>query len=211
MSRVLQAENRNEMTRAATRSLRKKGRVPAILYGEGIESQPIHVDGMALWQMVRDEGLNHVIRLKMDGDVHHVMVYELQREPIKGELLHIDFKKILMDEPVETSLPIKLTGEPEGVKAGGVMQSQLRELEVRCLPDRIPEELEADVSSMQIGDSLTVGDLTVPDGVEVLHEEDEVIVSLLPPRLDPIDKAEEDPGEPELVDARDGPGIDEAK
>lgn len=199
MSQILKADIREDLTRSATRSLRKQGRVPGVLYGKGISNRTIHLDESQMWQTIRNKGLNHVFQLQVDGKQYDVMVYELQQDPLKGFLLHVDFKKVSMNEKVETTVPVHLNGEAPGVKEGGVVQQQLRELEIRCLPGDIPESIEADISTLNIGDSLTVADLQVPADIDLQHEKDEVIVSILAPRLDPVERTE-DREEPEVIE-----------
>ncbi len=199
MSQVLKAEIRDGLTRSVTRSLRRQGRVPGILYGKGISSLAIHLDASQMWQTIRDKGLNHVFQLQVDGNKFDVMVYELQQDPLKGHFLHVDFKKVSMNEKVETTVPIHLSGEAPGVKEGGVAQQQLRELEIRCLPGDIPESIHADISRLNIGDSLTVADLQLPEDIDMQHDKDEVIVSILAPRLDPVERTE-NVEEPEVIE-----------
>ena len=213
MAAALKAEMRNEHTKSHLKRLRRSGRIPGVVYGNDVPNQPIHLDQTQFLQVIRENGKNHIIQLTMiNGEPLNVMISEIQRNPLKNEYLHVDFKSVNMNEPVYTSVPITFIGQAQGVKDGGVLQSQMRELEIRCLPSQIPDSIPLYVSDLAIGDSLTVADIEIPAGIEVQHESEEVIVSIIAPRLNPVEEDEDDTiQEPEVVNAVDGPGLDEAK
>jgi len=212
MSATLKAETRNNKKSTKTQ-LRNQGRIPGIVYGGGENNELISIDQADLLQVLRNQGKSSVIQLQLaNGQPANVMIYEMQKDHFKDRLLHIDFKRVNMNEPIETSVPVTLIGEAEGVKQGGVLQFQTREIEIRCLPTHIPDSIPLYVSGLSIGESLCVSDLEIPEGVEVQHELDEVIVSVTAPRLQPVEETPEDIiQEPEVVDAKNGPGMDEAK
>jgi large subunit ribosomal protein L25 len=211
----LAVEIRDGSGKGAARKLRAKGRIPGICYGGGAAPQPIHLDPLALNRVIMRSaaGVNTLIDLKgggLDGKV--VLVKELQRDPVKGTLLHADLYSVDVDRTVEVEVPIHLFGTPVGVKlGGGILEHSLRELHLECLPRAIPEEINADVSSLELGDSLHVRDLVLPEGVTLLSDPDLSVVSVVAPRAEeePTVEAEgaaEDAGD----EPKEGAGGDEA-
>ncbi|WP_047154278.1 50S ribosomal protein L25/general stress protein Ctc [Aneurinibacillus tyrosinisolvens] len=191
MAIVLKAQKRGAGKHSVVRQLRIEGKIPAVIYGSDVESQPISIEESQFMQVVRQQGINHVVRLAVDGTEHNVMIKDIQREPLKGRTLHIDFGKVNMNEEIDTIVPLTIEGEAEGVKAGGVLEQQLRELSIRCLPGAIPDSISVSVEKLAVGDSLTVGDLDIPADVTVQHEESDVVLSIVPPRIEPVDEGTE--------------------
>ncbi|OUQ85440.1 50S ribosomal protein L25 [Brevibacillus brevis] len=172
----LQAQSREKKTGNAVKVLRKEGWVPGIIYGSEVGNKPIQVKGRELDAALRQQSTNKPFRLSVDGNTHDVMVYELQRHPLQGNILHADFKKINMNEKIHTSVPVLMTGDPEL----GVATLVRHSVEVTCLPGNIPESFLVDVDGFNIGDVVLVGDLTVPPGVELGLDSTEVLISVLP-------------------------------
>lgn len=182
MSAILQAEKRLDLRRSHLRQLRNQGYVPGILYGDTADNTPVQVLYTDFIKVLRAQGMNSVVHLDVQGEGKQtVLIHDYQVDPLKDTLLHIDFKQVSMKEKVDTSVGIELQGEPAGVKEGGILQQNLREIEIRCLPGDIPSTITLDISSLAIGDSLTVSDLPLPEGVEFLTDETESVVSVLPP------------------------------
>jgi large subunit ribosomal protein L25 len=176
------AELRTEFGKGAARRLRRADRVPAVLYGPAVEPMRLAVDSLQLWHALHtDAGTNVLINLAVDGDTFLTMPREVQRDILKGTLLHVDFLRIRKDVAIQVEVPVHLTGESVGVKEGGVVEHHLWELRVECLPTQVPEAIEADISQLNIGDSLHVSDLRVPQHVSVLTPEEETLVSVVPP------------------------------
>src|SRR5699024_3277785 len=122
---------------------------------------------------------------------------EIQEHPIKNKFLHLDLRRLDMTEEMVAAVSVILAGESEGVKAGGVLQQQLWEVEVRCLPANLPDNITVDISQLQIGETITVEDLNVPEGVEIQHNADESVVSVTASRLEAESEAsEEEAAEP---------------
>jgi large subunit ribosomal protein L25 len=210
MTAVLKAEIRNM---GGVNRLRNHGRIPGVVYGKGLDNERIHVDQQEFHQAIREHGKNSIFQLSLRGTSPlNVMISEIQQHPITNQIIHLDFKQINMKKPITTTVPITIIGQADGVKDGGVIQFQTRELTIRCLPSQIPDHLSLYVSGLKIGDTVMVRDLDIPQGVEVQHEADEVICSIIPPRMQPV---EEEPGEevkePEIIGARDSHGMDAAK
>jgi large subunit ribosomal protein L25 len=178
----LKAEKRDEAGKGAARKIRAVGRVPAVLYGPQLDPVRLTVDARQLWHALHtDAGTNVLISLAVDGDTFLTMPREVQRDIVKGTLLHVDFLRIRRDVAIQVDVPIHLTGESAGVTEGGVIEHHLWELRIECLPANVPESVEADVSHLNIGDSLHVSDLRIPQHLTVLTPLEETIVSVVPP------------------------------
>ncbi|QQE74559.1 50S ribosomal protein L25 [Brevibacillus composti] len=158
------------------KGLRRRGWIPAVIYGSDIENLPIQVEGRQLDQALRQQTTNKPFSLVINGNEHMVMVYELQRHPVMGNILHADFKKINMNEKVHTSVPILMTGDPEL----GVATLVRHSVEISCLPGNIPESFTVNVDGLQIGDVVLVKDLEVPPNIDLGLDEMEVVISVLP-------------------------------
>ncbi|MBI5078598.1 50S ribosomal protein L25 [Candidatus Saganbacteria bacterium] len=169
------------------KNLRKQGLIPAVIYGKKIGSRSIVIDRKAFVKGVLGSvaGRNAIISLKITGEKGQgisVLTQEVQRNPLTDEILHIDFRHIVMDEAIKTRVIIELIGIPAGVKDdGGVLIHGLREIEVKCLPLEIPDKFEVDVTALKIGDSLHVSDLSAVAGVEILTTPTEMIANCSPP------------------------------
>lgn len=206
MAVTLEAKIREKLTKSATRELRESGQVPAVVYGKGKDTKTIYVKNVDLIKTVREEGRNAVIKLDIEDDsAVDVMLHDYQMDPIRNELLHVDFYMIDLTEAVDVAVAVRLEGEAEGEREGGIVQQPLYELQVRAVPTAIPDEIVVDVTELEIGDVITVGDLPQSDDYEFLDEEDAAVANVLPPEEE--EAIEEDPVdlsvEPELVGAED--------
>lgn len=183
---ALNVRSREETGKGVARSLRRQAQLPAVFYGRGIQPVPLAVKAGEVDKLISSAaGENVLIDLNIERggstQSHRVMIKEIQVDPVKQTILHVDFYAISMDEKISLEVPVTLTGEAVGVSEGGILQQVRRSIEINCLPDRIPEALEIDVSNLAIGDSLHVSDLEVPEGVEVLAEERLTVASVVPP------------------------------
>ena len=184
----LQVNVRKEISKGATKALRKQECIPAVLYGHGIKTLNLAVEQKNFEQVVKKmHGENILISLSIDDNgsskQETVMVRGIQYHPVSDELLHIDFYKIRLDEKITTRINIVLTGDAPGVKEGGVLDHSIRDVEVSCLPDKIPGHFEVDVAQLEIGSSIHMRDLKISEDVEVLADLDQAIVSIVPPTI----------------------------
>ncbi|MDY7101091.1 MAG: 50S ribosomal protein L25 [Actinomycetota bacterium] len=214
MDVILEAETgRTTGSRDASR-LRKAGRIPAVVYGKGEPATLLSVDWPDLRKALTTEaGTNAVLRLRYGGNETLAMVRELQRHPVRWDVLHVDFVSIDRNVEIEVEVPIVLTGEAEEVsRAGGLVDQSLYHLAIYALPGAIPNELEVDISGLEVGSTLTVADITLPDGVRTEVEDDEPVASGQITRAAEEAEAEEaaegEEGEGEA--AADGEGGDDA-
>lgn len=204
MANTLQAKQRENLTRAATKQIRKDGNIPSIVYGGDKAPQTVSVESIPLLKKLRDEGRNTIISLDIDnGETVDVMVHDYQKDPLKGDVTHLDFYVVDMSEEMDVEVVLHLEGDPVGVKEGGILQQPIYELQVRAKPRDIPESITIDVSALEIGDSMSVEELTVDGDYEFIDEPDATLVTILPPEtIEEEEEETEDAGvEPELVDA----------
>ncbi|WP_042220781.1 50S ribosomal protein L25/general stress protein Ctc [Oceanobacillus manasiensis] len=202
MAVKLKSTNREDLTKSATKQVRNSGRVPAVVYGQAKEPKAISVDSIELVKTVRDEGRNAIISLDIENsEAVDVMLHDYQIDPIKDELIHADFYVVNMSEDMDVEVALRLEGEAQGSKDGGVVQQPLYVLQVRAKPNSIPEEITVDISSLEIGESLTVADLPTSGSYEILDEQDTTVATILAPdTLDDVEEAPDSDDKPELVD-----------
>ncbi|MFA1822374.1 50S ribosomal protein L25/general stress protein Ctc [Virgibacillus oceani] len=205
MAVKLKAERREDLKKSATKEIRNKGRLPAVLYGKEKEAKAISLDSIELVKTVRDEGRNAIISLDIEGESPvDVMLHEYQMDPIREELLHADFYIVDMSEAMDVEVTLNLEGEAEGVRDGGVLQQPLYVLQVRAKPREIPEEIAVDISELKVGETLTVADLNTAGNYEVLDEPDTTIATIsAPDTLDDLEASPDENQEPELVGAEE--------
>lgn len=189
----------------ATRRLRRAGQVPGIVYGGGEEPQPLQVEALTLRRALAHSGA--VIDLALDGGSTPVLVKELERHPVTGDAVHVDFLRVRLDKPIQAVVILELEGidAAPGVVDGGIVELVTRELTIEALPNEIPDQLSHDVSGMQINDTLTLDALRPPRGVTLVDDPETVIATLTPPRLE-VESDEEIEHETERVGEEGGPG-----
>jgi large subunit ribosomal protein L25 len=192
MEQKLVAEKRDGTGKGAARKLRAAGRVPAILYGHGMEPLALSVDSRELFHLLHTgAGANVLVDLVVDGTEHLALPREVQRDHIKGRFVHIDFLAVRRDEKINVTVPLRVVGESPGVKAGGVLEHHLWELNVECLATDVPEAIEVDVSELEIGSGVRVGDLKAPSGVTILTNPEDSVVAVTQPQMAVEEEEEE--------------------
>jgi large subunit ribosomal protein L25 len=208
---ALVAEAREATGKGIARRLRAAGRIPAVVYGRGVEAKAISVEPSALQRLLQSggAGMNTLIELSMDGETRTVLVKELQRDPVRGRPLHSDFYLVELDKTVEVSVPIRLLGRPEGVELGGILDQPLREIELECLPRAIPESVDLDVSGLEVGDSIHVRDLELPEGVSVRTDVNLAVASVITPVVveEPVVEEEVAEGEEALAEGEEAEAV----
>jgi large subunit ribosomal protein L25 len=184
METKLTAERRADHGKGVARKLRAAGRVPAVLYGHGQETQALSVDAHDMFKVLHTSaGANVLVDLKVDKDEHLVLPREIQRNHIKGTIVHVDFLVVSRTETIQVNVEIVDIGEAPGVKQGGVVDHHLREVLVECFPQDVPEHLEADVSGLDLNDVLHVSDLVAPKGVAILTNPEETVLAVIVPAV----------------------------
>jgi large subunit ribosomal protein L25 len=177
-------------------------RLPAVVYGVGHTAKAISVDRHAFGLLLSHDGLmSSLVKLTVDEHAPvNVIVKSLQHDPLKGNVTHIDFWAVNMKQMVATSVPVRFLGEAPGVKTGGVMMHNIQTVHVESLPTAMPEYLEADVSALEIGDSLHISDLVALDGVTILDAADEILCSVVAPKAEEVEEeGATEATEPEVI------------
>jgi large subunit ribosomal protein L25 len=219
------ATARNISGKGAARTLRRQGQVPAVIYGHGREPLSLSLNARDLDKLLSHiQAESTVIEVSVGGQTAKTLIREIQRHPIKRQILHVDFQALVAGEKVTVNIPIVLEGIPEGVKLeGGVLDQTLRELEIECDPSDIPDHAELDVTAMVIGDSLHVSDIKLPANVRILDDPETSVAVLAAPRAvieetpvaEAVEGAEGAVGEPEVIgkgpsDEEEGEGGEES-
>ena len=203
---TVEATPRADFGKNVARRLRRAGRLPAVIYGGGSEAISVTVEPRQLAAVLRSEG-GHTSLVNVEvrgGEKLRAMVKELQRDPVRGSLLHVDFVRVASDTRIKVKVPIHITGEPQGVKLqGGIFEFVLREVEMECLPDDIPERLTVDVTELTLGRNLRVSHLPAGANVKVLTDPNRVVAHVVAPKVEEEKAAAEGEeaaaAEPELI------------
>jgi large subunit ribosomal protein L25 len=202
----LSAKPRQETGKGAARKLRAAGDVPGTIYGHGRQPQSLSINSREFERLSeRVRITSTVIELALEGKTARTLIRELQRDPIKRTVIHVDFQELVAGEKVTVSVPLRFVGTPEGVKTGGgILEETMHQLEVTCDPANIPDHLDVDVTALTIGHSLHVGDVKLPEGVEVVDDPEQTIAVVSAPKAEeevaPVEGAAvEAAAEPELI------------
>lgn len=200
----LAASPRTATGKGPARQSRFRGQVPAVIYGQGRSAQSLTVEAKALeLALTGIEPESTIIELALDGKKMKTLIREIQRHPIRPDIIHVDFYEIHAEQKVTLKVPVHLVGTPDGVRnAGGVLDQVTREVEIEVLPEHIPDRVELDVTLLKIGDSVHVQALAIPNATILTHA-DLTIATVVPPRAEevaaPTPEATTDVAEPELI------------
>ncbi len=187
----LRAERREGSGTRPSRRLRAEGGVPGVLYGRGLDSTPLTVDRRELYSALHTEaGTNALINLEVGSDKFLTVARELQRHPVRGEIIHLDFISIALDEKINAEVGIEYLGEPEGAKEGGILETLRTSVMLLALPTEIPSSIPLDISALEVGMTLTAADLPVIEGVEYLEDEVTPLVNVIIPRILEVEEPE---------------------
>jgi large subunit ribosomal protein L25 len=199
----LSVSRRSETGRSAVRKIKAQGAVPAIIYGGKQQPEPLQVSKRDISLVLSHaSGENILVELEIEGEKASrlALVQEVQHSPVGGDILHVDFHAVSMDEMIEADVPLEATGTPEGVKTfGGLLEQSLRSLEIECLPKDLPDVISVDVSHLNIGDAIHVREIALPEGVKTRISPDLTVFSVVAPTV------EEEPAP--AVEAAAGPEV----
>lgn len=192
----LNATHRTSTGKSVTRKLRQAGQIPAVVYGQGEEPVLLAVDPAALLKSLDPEKRkNTVIALRVDGagadKQLNVMLREVQSNPLRGDLIHADFIRVSLEKEVHATVPVVLTGKPEGTKVGGTLHQVFRAIDVACTPERIPAKIEIDVTPLGLGETIHVRDLKLGEGVRPLIDVAQTVCTVTAPRAEKAAEATE--------------------
>jgi len=200
----LAASSRTSSGKGAARQARFRGQVPAVIYGQGRAAQSLAVEAKALERALTGiQPESTIIELTVDGKKAKTLIREIQRHPLRPDIIHVDFYEIHAEQKVTLKVPVHLVGTPDGVRnAGGVVDQVTREVEIEVLPEHIPDRVELDVTVLTIGHSVHVSDLAIPNATILTHA-DLTIATVVPPRAEevvaPVAEAGTEVAEPELI------------
>jgi large subunit ribosomal protein L25 len=204
----LDVELREELGKSKVKDLREKGFIPAVVYGENKGSSAIKVPHRQLLQLLRQHRLESIVinlKIKEDKEVktRSCLIKEIQHDPVKGDIIHVDFNEISLTKVIKVNVPVVAKGEPIGVKQeGGSLEHILWEIGVECLPTDIPKEIEVDVSQLNIGDAIHIKEMNFPSNIKVLNDPEAVVLSVIAPIKEEVPVAPvegEEKAEPEVI------------
>ncbi|SKA94438.1 large subunit ribosomal protein L25 [Prosthecobacter debontii] len=201
MAKILDiiAQPRTSEGTGAVSRLRKAGSIPAVVYGRKVAPTNVQVDAKTFTKILETSASDNIlVSLKIDSNEQLALVQEVQHDHLRGGILHVDFHAVAMDEEIHAQVPLHLVGESPGAKAGGLIESIHHTLEVRCLPKDLPEAIEVDISELQAGKGIHVGEVKLPEGVSAKLAADVVLVMCEEPKV-----VEEAPAAP-AADAKKG-------
>ena len=207
--KILHAAHRKEMGKSLVRRLRREGQIPCVLYGVEKESVPLMVEKKELEKLLSEA--HAVIKLKIDEEEERSVVKEIQYHPVKGEIIHLDLQRVKAGQEIQLTVPIKFVGSAPGVKSGGVFQTIKNELDISTLPRYIPNEIEIDISKMELWDTIHIKDLEL-EHIKIHHDPESSICSIILPKVveEPVAAEEEEEEglieeeekEPEVITAK---------
>lgn len=197
---TLKAATRTAVKRGVG-ALRRAGLVPGIVYGRHVDPVCIQVDARELLAVLRTAGRNRLITLNIDGADKMVLAREVQRDPIRGSIRHVDFYQVSMTEKINADVAIEHTGESPDMKSGmGVLLQEMNTLSIRCLPADLVERITVDVSNLKVDEAIHVRDLVIPPGIEVMDDADAVVIRLTRFSEEKIEEGVTEAGEVEVIE-----------
>jgi large subunit ribosomal protein L25 len=194
MEEVVIQANRRQVIGKKVGALRREGMLPAVVYGSKIESIPISMDMREASRTLERLSPSALVVVEVDGEQHYTLVRDKQRNPVRGSIIHVDFQAVSLTETVRADLNINLIGEAPAVETYlGIVVPSLEQLSIESLPKDLPDRIDVDISGLlEIGDSVLVGDLVVPEGVEILSDPEEVVVVVIAQAAEEVEEVEEE-------------------
>ncbi len=197
---TLNVLKRKRMGKSGAREIRKEGNIPAVLYGKGTETLSLVINPTELKEALStDAGENTLLEIRVKDEEAEIqklsLLREVQYDYLTDKPIHLDFQALDMNEKITVAVPVQIEGSAKGVKEGGILEEILREISVECLPSNIPNSFSVDVTELEIGHSIHVGTLEIEEGVTILHENEDTIVTVLAPKVEAEPTEEEIEGE----------------
>ena len=202
---TLEVSRREKAGKGIARKLRAAGKVPAVVYGGHKEPVAIEVDRKAVSELIQksDHGIRSIFLLKMAGtdQQRHAMIKDMQLDPLTRKMTHIDFVRVVMDEVVRVTVPVHLTGTAIGVKEGGLLDFQVRDLHIECLPGQIPDSIDVDITALGVHEYIRISEIKLPEGVKVHDDPERVVVGVTHAKAEAAPEAEAGAAvaEPEVI------------
>ena len=177
----LDIENRKTVGKKATKSLRKAGKVPSVLYFKGEDPVSLSIEKKVLYKAMKSD--QRVYEMEINSESQYVMIKEIQYHPVTDEVIHVDFMRVLRSEKMTISVPIILVGKSVGVTEGGILSQSLNQIEISCFPTNVPEQVEVNIEHLEINSSVSVADVSIDDeDIEILSAQDINIASVNAPK-----------------------------
>jgi large subunit ribosomal protein L25 len=197
---TLNVLKRKRMGKSGAREIRKEGNIPAVLYGKGTETLSLVINPTELKEALStDAGENTLLEIRVKDEEAEIqklsLLREVQYDYLTDKPIHLDFQALDMNEKITVAVPVQIEGSAKGVKEGGILEEILREISVECLPTNIPNSFSVDVTELEIGHSIHVNTLEIEEGVNILHEDEDTIVTVLAPKVEAEPTEEEIEGE----------------
>lgn len=199
MEPVLNVKERLTGKRSELKQLRNQGLIPGIVYGKNYDNVPVSVGQNELQKQVREHGRNSIYQIELQGKKQKVMIRDVQTDKVTNNIIHVDFLAVDEDTEIEATISVNLVGEAEGIRDGGVLQQLMYEINIVAKAEDIPEKIDIDISELNIGDTITIEEVTPHYPFTINHPETDAIVTILPPQQ--TDDAEADAGEEEPATA----------
>jgi large subunit ribosomal protein L25 len=183
LGQKIDCKQREIKSKGFLNQMKAKDLVPGIIYGQGQEAKPVFLVGRELSRIIDKHGTHGLFALQMEGETKPAMalVKEVQKHPLNGKVIHVDFLTVNMNEKIHGTVTIYIHGEDEIINKGGILQAGAKDIEVSCMPQDLPEHVTVDVSGLEIGHKLVIGDLQIPEGVEVTSDLDTMVATVLAP------------------------------
>ncbi len=191
LSACLTAEQRSSMNKSSLKQLRKSGRLPGVVMGLNKESTMVHLSMPDFKRWMRNTGSGMLELQIKDSETIPVLLEGVQRDAVTGDYIHVDLLRVKTDEPVVTKIALNYIGIPKGTKMGAILQTQSSFIEVKALPHQLVSFINVDISEMDIGDTLLAGDIQLPPGVAMISSENELLLSIVTPKLQAVEAEEE--------------------
>jgi large subunit ribosomal protein L25 len=201
---TLEVVRREDAGKGVARKLRQNGKIPAVVYGGHRDSVAITVDRKSVSELIQksEHGVRSIFLLKMSGtdQQRHAMIKDIQINPLSRKMTHIDFVRVVMDEVVRVTVPVHIVGTAKGVKTGGgILDFQVRELHIECLPNAIPDAIDIDVTALDGHEYLRVSDIKLPAGVKIHDDPERVVVGVTHAKAEPVEETAAAVAEPEVT------------
>ncbi len=198
--KTLVGYDRKDLRKGATKQLRRDGMIPAVIYGKN-ESKPVYIEAKEFDRKFHHISENTLITIKISRKKHDVLIKDYQENHLKNYMVHLDFYEVEQGKLLRTNIPVHLEGDAKGVKEGGLLEQTLHEVEVECTPKDIPEQFTLDISNLDMGESLHVEALEIPEGVRLITDPEYTLVTITAPRAEVEEEegAEEVSSEPEVI------------
>ncbi len=178
MNHTLSSEVRSKVGTNANHRIRERGHIPGVIYGSNMNSLPLEINSNELENFIRNNNNNGLVGLEVEGVNYTVFIKEIQKDPLTNKIIHVDFQQVSQNQKINVSVPIVLKGKSLVEKGGLIVQQQLRDVDIECLAQSIPQNLELDISNFKPGDSIRIGDMEFGEEISITQDPESIIASV---------------------------------